>query len=94
MGDRYARFQKLAGLTAPTEPTTAVAEPHLPRTGSDSAQFEKVVPLADAAAVAAGIIAAGRARVSGRTLSTKMPPLAEAIVAAGEKRRGKFDGFS
>jgi hypothetical protein len=71
-----------------------VAETPVVGAGSDSAQFETPVPLADAAAVAAGIIAAGKARISGHTLSTKMSPLADAIVAAGEKRRGRFDGFS
>jgi hypothetical protein len=85
-------FRRFAGEELKAPPV--VAETPVVGTGSDSAQFETVVPLADAVAVAAGIIAAGRARVGGRTLSTRMSPLAEAIVAAGEKRRGKFDGFS
>jgi hypothetical protein len=75
---------------APTAPPVVVETPVV-GTGSDSAQFETVVPRADAAAVAAGIIAAGKARVSGHTLSTKLSPLADAIVAAGEKRRGESD---
>jgi hypothetical protein len=62
--------------------------------GSDAPEFETLIPRDDAAGLAAAIIAAGKARVSGHTLSTEMSPLAEAIVAAGEKRRGKFDGFS
>jgi hypothetical protein len=61
--------------------------------GSDSSQFETVVPPTDARALAAAIVAAGKARVSGHTLSTKLLPLADAIVAAGERRRGESDGF-
>jgi hypothetical protein len=93
-------FKKLAGLT-PKEPalltpreSPAVAAPPGPGTGSDSAQFETLVPPTDAAEIAAAIVAAGKARVSGHTLSTKSSPLADAITAAGEKRRGKYDGFS
>jgi hypothetical protein len=85
-------FRKLAGETLNAPPV--VTETPVVGTGSDSAQFETVVPPTDARALAAAIIAAGKDRVSGHTLSTKLSPLAEAIVAAGEKRRGKFDGFS
>jgi hypothetical protein len=85
-------FRRSAGEASKAPPV--VAETPVVGIGGDSAQFETVVPPTDARALAAAIIAAGKARVSGRTLSTKMSPLAEAIVAAGEKRRGKFDGFS
>jgi hypothetical protein len=93
-------FKHLAELTAgelafltPKEAPT-VAAPPVPGAGADAAQFETVVPPTDAKALAAAIIAAGKARVSGHSLSTKLSPLADAIVAAGEKRRGKSDGFS
>ena len=78
---------------APTAPPL-VAETPVVGIGSDTGQFETIVPPTDARALAAAIIAAGKARVSGQTLSTKLSPLADAIAAAGEKRRGKFDGFS
>ena len=85
-------FRKLVEQALEAPPV--VAETPVVGTGSDTGQFETVVPPTDARALAAAIIAAGKARVSGRTLSTKLSPLADAIVAAGEKRRGKFDGFS
>jgi hypothetical protein len=69
----------------------AVAETPVVGTGSDTGQFETVIPPTDARALAAAIIAAGKARVSGHTLSTKLLPLADAIVAAGERRRGNSD---
>jgi hypothetical protein len=89
-------FRRLATMTpeelallARSAPPVAV--PRGAGLGSDAAEFE-TPPIGDAAALAAAIIAAGKARVSGQTLSTKSSPLADAIVAAGEKRRGKFDG--
>jgi hypothetical protein len=85
-------FRKLAGETLNAPPV--VAETPVVGTGSDATEFETLIPRDDARALAAAIIAAGKARVSGHTLSTKMSPLAEAVVAAGEKRRGKFDGFN
>jgi hypothetical protein len=85
-------FRRFAGETLNAPPV--VAETPVVGTGSDSAQFETVVPPTDARALAAAIIAAGNARVSGQILSTKLLATAQAIVAAGEKRRGKFDGFS
>jgi hypothetical protein len=85
-------FLKLAGAALKAPPV--VAETPVVGIGSDSAQFETVVPPTDARALAAAIIAAGKARVSGHTLSAKLSPLADAIVTAGEKRRGKFDGFN
>jgi hypothetical protein len=85
-------FRKLVGQAL--KAATVVAETPVVGIGSDSSQFETVVPLADARALAMAIIAAGKARVSGHPLSTKLSPLADAIVAAGEKRRGKFNGVS
>jgi uncharacterized membrane protein YebE (DUF533 family) len=82
-------FRKLVGQAL--KAATVVADTPVVGTGSDSAQFETVIPPTDAGALAAAIIAAGKARVSGHTLSTKLSPLADAIVAAGEKRRGNSD---
>jgi hypothetical protein len=85
-------FRRFAGEELKAPPV--VAKTPVVGIGRDTGQFETVVPPTDARVLAAAIIAAGKARVNGQTLSTKLSPLAEAIVAAGEKRRGKFDGFS
>jgi hypothetical protein len=91
----YENFVRLIRqqAEAPTAPPL-VAETPVVGTGSDTGQLETVIPPTDARALAVAIIAAGKARVSGQTLSTKLSPLAAAITAAGEKRRGKFDDFS
>jgi hypothetical protein len=86
-----ADFVKLIRQQA--EAPTALAETPVFGTGSDSAQFETVVSPTDARALAAAIVAAGKARVSGSTLSNKLSATAQAIVAAGERRRGESDGF-